>query len=381
MMSRDEITQFKSTHYSLEKKIEEIGKKQCAAIVKLSELLKELMDSIESTTEREKSLTNPDIVTKIKIAKKGIRLSKKVEYFEADVVKEFEAGNISQDIGKTFFSITDQIKNGKMVLAKKEFDHFLKIVEMSKKFEASNEEMDKKDRLLRKELHRIRNLLDEMASIEDTKIDMEKVRRYGDFLEHLEKLDVIRHEYISSLTSKPVVHLLGVAESIRSLFPDIPAEEALDEMKGFFSEYPALGEYKVDQLCELFDFSEKKLAHVCPETTKFKRFITTRRKWFDELNNLKRTDFLVVDGGDDKALDFYAEEIEGEHSCKAEHERNNEFEEKKKELSKYSKDALQKELDEIESLLGLLHSEPKIEEKKEGKGLFASFLSLFQDQR
>ena len=133
MMNKEKISEFKKIHYSLEKRIEKT--QHNSALIQLSEVLKELMESIESTHEKEKNLKNPDISTKIKIVKKGVRLSKKLEYFEGDVVKEFENGNISEGIGKKFISITTLIKDNKMTVAKKEFEHFQKLVDLSKEYD------------------------------------------------------------------------------------------------------------------------------------------------------------------------------------------------------------------------------------------------------
>jgi len=390
MMSKEEISEFKRAHHSLEKRIEKIEKKQRSAIVKLSELLKELMEHTESTHEREKSLWNPDISTKIKILKKGARLSKKLGYFEAGVMAEFENGNISEEIGRKFISITSLIKNNKMALAKKEFEHFQKIIELSKEYERSKEEMEKKERIIRKEQQRIKKLLAEISWLEKKTVNLEKARRYEELLKNLEKLEKIRTTYLSSLSSEPITELLGDADSMRDYFPDLPRKEEVDKMKIFFSEYPALGKYEVSQICELFNFSEKKLSHICPETSEFKRIILGNRKWFKTLNNLKRTDFLAVDDENEKTMEFYAEKIEGAReiveqirllrkeklSCKEEYEKKKEIEGKKRELSKYSKDGLEKELEENESLLEFLHSD--IEEKEEKKGLLSSLLSFFR---
>ncbi len=390
MISREEISELKKKHHSLEKRVEKIGKRQCSGIVRLSEPLKELMDDIEATLEREKSLWNPDIVTKIKLAKKGARLTKKLKYFEEDVVREFENGNITEDIGRRFLVVTNHLRDTKLALAKKEFDYFQKILELSKEHEQSREEMEKKDRMLRKEQHRIESLLAEMSGLEKETVDPEKVRRHEELLENLEKLEGIREAYLSSLTSGPITHLLEIADSMRGVFPDLPAKEEVEGMKVFFSEYPALGSYKADQICELFDFSEKKLSHVCQETSRFKRMIMSNRKWFETARDLKRTDFLRADDEDEKAMEFYAEKSEDARkiterikllakeklSCKEEYEKKKRTEEKKKELSGCSKDSLEKELEEIEALLEFLHSD--VEEKEARDGLLSKFSSFFK---
>jgi hypothetical protein len=386
MMSKEEISEFKRTHFNLEKRIEQT--EHNSALIQLSEVLKELMENIESTHEKEKNLKNPDISIKMKIVKKGFRLYKKLEYFEANVVTEFENDNISQDIGRKFSSITHLIKTNKLDLAKKEFGYFQNLIDLSKEYEKSKEDLEKKDKLLRKEQNRILNLLAEISGLESEIVDLEKASKYEELLKNLEKLETIRTAYLSSLTSKPIIEVIGAVDSIMD-FPDLPGKEELEEMKIFFAEYPTLGKYKVSEICELFNYSDNKLSHLCSETSKFKRIILGNRKWFETVHNLKRSNFLAVNDEDEKVLKLYAENTEeakkivdqikilrkDKLSCKEEYEKKKKIEEKKTELSIYSKHDLAQKLEDAKSNLVFLHSAPE-EEKKEEKG-FLSKLSSF----
>jgi hypothetical protein len=209
-------------------------------------------------------------------------------------------------------------------------------------------------------------------------------------LDNLGKLEKIRAEYLSSLTSEPITALLRDADSMRDYLPGFPGKEKIDEIEGFFSDYPELGKYKAGQICEMFSFSEKRISHLCPETTRFKKIIIGNKKLFETLSALERSSFLAADDGNEKALDFFAEKVEGAKdvvaqirllrkgklSCRDEYEKKKNYEERKKELSKYSKASLEKELEETKSLLELLHSAP--EEKEESKGLLSTISSFFK---
>jgi hypothetical protein len=390
MMSKEDISEFKRAHHVLEKRIEEIDRNQISAIVKLSEELKEIIDDIETVLERDKSLWNPDISTKIKLAKRGVKVGKRLKYFEDDIVKEFDKGNLSKENGRKFSSVTKQIKANKLPLAKKEFENLWKIVELSKNYGISKDEFERKGDMLKKEKLRVKNLLAEMSRLERQTFDSEKVRKYEELLKNLGNLEKIRAAYLFSLTSEPITELLEDADGLRDHLPRFPGKEDMGEILDFFSEYPAIGKYKVSQICEMFNFSEKRISHICPETSRFKRIILTNKNLFETLHGLERTNFLTVDDGNEKVLDFFAEKIEGaasvveqirmlrkeKLSCKDEYERKKEVEERTKELSKYSKDNLEKELEEIESLLEFLHSGP--EEREEKKGLLSKLSSFFK---
>jgi hypothetical protein len=160
-------------------------------------------------------------------------------------------------------------------------------------------------------------------------------------------------------------------------------------LRKFFSDYPALGGYGTDQLCELFGYSEKKLSHICPETTRFKRIVMGNKGFFEALRYSKGTDVLLPTDEDERILDFYEEHVDGakeavgqiralgkeRDSCKEEYEKSRLIEEKKRELSDYSEEGLEAEIKETESLLELLHS--KQEPAKEEKGGFFSRLRSF----
>ena len=396
MLSEEEILQLRQEYHESEKRMEKIGKKQFSAVVELSEWLGELIDSIEQIQEKEKGMKNAAVIPKIKMARKGIKLSKGVKSFEWVLANALKEGDISGDMEEKFTAILKLIKNNKIFLAKREFEYFAGIVDLSRKHAEAKEELEKKDGALRREQSRIRKLLEEMEELEKETVDPGKVQVYEEYLKNLEKLEEFRKRYLHSLISKPVAELLEDMEkhSLENYsFPPL-RKEKMEELKDFFSENPKLGEYGVGQFCELFNYSEKKLMHICPEISKFRRIVLSDREWFETIHNLDRTTFLAVDDGNEKVMDFYAEKIDGasgivgkimqlgkeKNSCREEYEKNRRIGERKKDLSKYSKNKLEGELKETGCLLEVLHSKPEEEEKEreEEQGLLSKIGSFFK---
>ena len=373
MLSAEEILKLKREHHSLEKRIEKIEKNQRSTIVKLSEQLKKLMTDIESVREKGKNMWNPDRNELIKISRKGAGLYKELDYFEIGVASEFEKGNISEDAGKRFMLVGKLIKHNKMDNAKKEFEYFEEIIELSKRYERTEEEMKEEDRILKREQLRIEKILADLSELEKETIDSEKVCRYGVLLKDLEKLEKIRGTYIHSLISEPVVELLRDIEkySLKDYYQSFPGKEEMAELNEFFSEYPAFGKCNANQLCEFFGYSEKKLSHVCPETSRFRRLLVGNKNLFETICSLGKTTFLAVDDENEKIMDFYAERIEGakevverirelrkeKYSYREEYEKMKRIEKIKEEFSGYSKKELEAELRGIEHLIELLHSD------------------------
>jgi len=400
MFMEKEITEVKKEDITLEKIMEKIEKNQRSTTLKLSEHLKELMDEIESTQEREKNMRNPAIITRIKVAKKGARLFKNVIYFEKDVAKKFEEGNISEDAGKKFISVVKFIKDGKMPLAKKEFEYFEEIIELSKAYERAEEEMKEKEQILRREQLKIKNIFAEMSELEKETVDLEKVQKYKELLKNLENLKKARETYLNSLLSEPVAELLEDIEnqSLRDYYRGFPEKGEITKLREFFSEYQVFGKCNVGQLCEFFGYSEKKLSHVCPETSKFRKVVLGNRKFFETVHALKHTTFLVVDDENEKVMDFYAKRIKNaqktveqirelskeKSSCKEEYKKNKKIEKRKEELSKYSKKELEEELKNTGHLLELLHSSPEDKpvdsepNPPKKPGFFSRVLSIFK---
>jgi hypothetical protein len=371
MLTEKEILELKREHHSLEKRMENIEKSQLSTIVKLSEQLKKLMADIESVREKEKNLWNPDINTRIRLSKRGAGLYKELDYFEIGAAGEFEKGNISEDAGKRFMSIGKLVKNNKMNPAKKEFEYFEEIIELSKRYERTTEEIKEEGRTLKGEQLRIEEILAEMSELERETVDLEKVRRYEKLLKKLEKLEEVRRKFIHSLISKPVVELLEDVEkySLRDYYP-LPGKEETAELKKFFSQYPVFGKCNAGQLCEFFGYSEKKLSHICPETSRFRRVVAEKKSLFETVCSFEKTSFLAVDDENEKIMDFYtgiegAKEIveqirelrKEKYSYREEYEKKKRIEERKEELSKYSKNELEEELRGIKHLIELLHSD------------------------
>lgn len=372
MLSTEEIDSLKREYNSLERRIGSIREGQRPTVLRLSERLKALMAEIESTIEKEKSMWNPAIITRMKIAKKGFELSKEVGYFEAEVAREFEMGNVPKDEGKRFLQITKHVKAGKMEAAKSEFRYFEDYMELSRSYERAAEDMKERERELRREQARIEKILAGMEETEKESVDAEKVRRYEELQADLERLRASREEYLHSLLSMPVMELLGEIEkhARNGYYQDFPAKEEVSQLKRFFMEYPAFAGCNAAQLCEFFGYSEKKLSHVCPETTRFRKVVMGNRNLFETLSMLHHTAFLAVDDSDEKVLDFFAQntkdgqgivgrirELKKEkRAYKEEYERSRQIERRKAELSKYSKTALEKELKDTGHLLERLRS-------------------------
>jgi len=244
---------------------------------------------------------------------------------------------------------------------------------LSKRYERAEEQMKEEDRILKREQLRIGKILAEMSELEKETVDSEKVRRYEDLLKNLEKLEKFRGAHIRSLLSEPLVELLRDVEKypLEYYCQLFPGKEEMTELKKFFSEYPAFGRCNVSQLCEFLGYSEKKLSHVCPETSRFRRLVMGNKSLFETICSLEQTTFLAVDDENEKIMDFYSERIEGakeivgqirelrkeKHSYREEYEKSKQIEKRKEELSRYSKKELEAELRDIEHLLGLLHSD------------------------
>jgi hypothetical protein len=387
MNSADEISELKKGLSILKHKMEKIGESQRPAVIRLSNQLKEIIEGIESVQENEKNITNTAMSIRMRLAKKAMLLGKGLRHFEMDVQSEFEKDLLSEDSGDRFMSILKLIRENKMQLAKEGMAYFEEIVAINTEYETAEEEIRKKDRVLRKEQFRIQKALEEMAQLEKEKIDIEKVRRHEELLKSLEKLGALRAQYIQSLVSKPVAELLGETEfpPLREYYGELLENGGINQLRQFLSDYPDFGKCNAIQIREFFDCSEKKVSHICPETSRFKKIILGNRGLFEAIGSLEQTSFLAVDDNNEESLDFYAKNINGaqeivenirqmkteKDSYREEYEKSRVLDKRREELGKYSKSDLENELKELGSLLELLHSESAPEEKKEEKrGLF-----------
>ena len=398
MLSREEVLQLKQEHHESKKRMDALGEKNPSVIIELSEWLWELLEGIEHTQEKGKKMENASIVPKMKLMRKGAKLSKGVRHFEAELVTVFDKGEISEAMAKKFVSILKLLKANKMHNAWEEFRYFQDILSSSRKLEQAKQRLEEEDAALRGEEARIKSLLAEIAGLEKEAFDSAKAQAYAQYLENMEKLKALREEYLRSLLSKPVPELLAEAEKLsleNYSFPSLK-KETMVELKNFLSENPDLSKYNAAQLCELLDYSEGKLRHICPETSKFKRVVLGNRAWLESVHALASTQFLVIDEGNAKAMEFYSESVPGakdlaaqvvsfsneKDSCREEYEKSRKLEERRKELSKYPKDSMEEKLGEVKQLLELLHSEEaepeSTQEEVPKEGFFSKLGSFFK---
>ncbi len=394
MFSVEELSDLKRSYKRLADEIDRIGKGRFESALRLSGKLKDLMAEIEETNEREKSLYNPAMITRMKIAKRGFELSKSLREFEIEVAAGFEKGEVSEDAGKRFMSITKLIKVGNIQKAKDEFRYFEKINELDRDYKAAGEEIQDKEKQLRREQVRVEKMLAEMAEIEKSAIDTGKAIRYEELSKELEEIQEVRKRYVHSVLTTPVAELLGNPQRypLKEAISSYPAKEQLDELVGFLSEYPDFGKCDAGQLCGFFGYSEKKLSHICPETTRFKKAVLGNREFFETISSLDKNASLITNAEDQKILDLIAgmeegaEEIVGriaviskeKDACREEYEKNERIRKKREELSGYPKDGLEAELKDIARLLDVLHSDnPKTGDENRG-GLFSIFGRLLK---
>jgi hypothetical protein len=392
MVSREELSGLRARHSGLERRIGEVGVKQLPATLRLASTLQELIEEVEATQEREQDPRNQALHAKIKVVKYGIKLSKKLNYFEEEIVREFDRGNLTKGMGRKFVSITKHVREQKMQAAKEEFRYFQEIIDLNQEYMDSASEIRGHARALRARKREIKNMLEALSWMEAQPTNPEKLRKYEELQESLEELGRLRAGYIHSLCSMPVAELLGDA-SIRDLLPPLPQGESA-ELKKFFSDYPAIGKSGVTGICGMLGFSEKKISHLCPETSRFRKLVLGNKGWFEAMRILEQSGFLALGGASEKMLDFYAENVPGAEKAAArarllgrekeslaeEYEKSRKIGQKRKELSGRSREGLEAELEDASSLLGFLESKPagETQNKRENPGLLSRLSSFFK---
>jgi len=391
MNGENEIDELKQRLSQLESKSGEF-EDDLATLVELSERLGDLIERIEESSERMKNTWNPATETRIKFMKKEAKLSKELKYLDIDLAKELEKGSVSKATLRRFASIIIRIRENKLAIAREEFRYFEGIIGLERDIEHARAELKKKESLLKHEANKIQKLLSSMSFLEQMDVDMEKVRRHEELTGLIHSLENLRRIYLKSLLSKPVSQLLDELEShpLRRRWPDFPDEGSFSQLKEYFSQHKSIGQKDVIHLCELFSYSDKRLAHIIPDASSFRKTILSRSKWFESMKSLGQTPFLALDTRDGALLDFYSAKIEGARDIvsrirqlaqessllEEEADRYRKFQELKEELSGLSRQRLEEDLGRIQSQLALLHSNEGKKVKKE-ESLFSRIASFF----
>lgn len=373
MAVREELLRLKQEYSESKRHMDGLGEKSPSTVIELSEWLGELMEGIEHAKAKGEKMEAAPIIPKMKLMRKSAKLSRGVRHFEAELVSAFDRGDISEGMARRFASVLKQIKSNKLRNAKSEFRYFEELLKHSSRMGRAGQRIEEERSALHKEQARMKGTLEEMGSLEKESFDSAKAQAYGRYLENMEKLKALREEYLHSLSSRPVLEMLAEAERLSldgHSFPPIGEEEG-QELRKFISENPELVGFNAARFCELCDYSEEKLRHICPEVSRFKKVVAGSRGWLESVRNLHSTRFIEVDGRSPKVLEFYAKNVEGakeaaesviafageQGACREEHEKARRLKERRKELSKYSREGLEAELAGIRELLELLDSE------------------------
>ena len=391
MVSREEISELRQKHFEMERRIAETGTEQFPTIIRLSEALKDILDGIDTVKQKEQAMNDPHINKRIKLAKKGIKLGKSLKYFEDNIVLEFDQGNLTEETGRRFAEITKHLKKNREWAAKKEFAYFEELMALSQQHQESGERMENARKELEKARHRAEGLLETLSWLEKQEVDLEKAGKHLQWQESISRLRELRHEHLVGLSTKPAKELLADEKLVSGQFPGKEAQ--LEEIRKFFSEYPELGKYKAAEICKLFSASEKKLSHICPETSRFRNSIAKNRRIFETLHSLESTSYLEPDPENEAILEFYSKNIAGaEEPVKklrllapgrkqneAAYRKQEKIEEKKKELEGESREMLREKLEEINACTELLNSPPEEppQEKEEVQESLLSKISSF----
>ena len=141
MTTEEEIRELKKTHKDLAKRVETIGTSHRPATLKLAKQLKLLMAEIEDVQEKGKSVWNPAVSTRIKMAKRAMELSKDSVYFERWAASEFQKGNLPEATGKRLASVARLAREGKIPAAKEEFAYFEDIIKLNDSYEKAEEDL------------------------------------------------------------------------------------------------------------------------------------------------------------------------------------------------------------------------------------------------
>lgn len=366
MISIEEIRKLKKIHKELEEKADVIEKKYHEIFVVFSDALEKHIENIEEVMNKDKNMKNPAAATKMKLAKRGMKLFKDVEYFQGWIDQEFRKENIDKETGLKFIAVTLLLKDGDIKGAREKFNEIKNTTTIIQNYKKSKEELEKIEKIIKRDQAKAKKILEEIKEIEKETVDEEKIRVYLEHLHNLEKMKNARKENLKNIISKPVIDILKeVEETHAEKYPNLFPRERIIEIKEFISQNPKLTTYKISQFHELFNLSEKKLAHICPEVTMFKKIILENKKLFETINNLEQTEFLEI------RLEF---EDDGHIE---EYEKKKKIEERKKELQTYSENGLKKEIMESEELLKEIYTDDEIKQKKE-EGLLSQIASFFK---
>lgn len=381
MYTKKELIQLKQNYYDTLSEINELGKEQFKDILELIEWLEDLMEKTERLKKQEEA-PNQDLRQKMKLGRKMQKAYKYDTSFEATIIHAINEGKLSNEIGERFKEMATLLKKRKISEMKHKFKYFENLIKLNKKYQKYTTEIEEIKSDLETKINKIENILTDLKWL--NKLDTKKFELIENHLKDLNKLKDIRLQYISSLLDLKLSDLLIKIKEENLFDYDFPhiSQDKLDELEELFKNDKFFSNMKIYDLVKYFDYSDQKLSHVYPEISKFKKLILRERVWFDKISHLDQTKFLMwkkeeplnnklkefyekLPNSKDilKSLEVYEKELPG---FKEKYKEYEEYKIKLEELSEYSKDKLEKELQTYKELLDTLNSEVKEVKKSEG---------------
>jgi len=394
--SRKEIQSLVREKKGIEEKLISAGGKDYKYLLENCLDLSDIIDEIEDVSIKRSEKRYADISVRIKLSRKARHKVKDLNKFDLWLVKEYEDKHITLEQGKKMGAIIGFLRLNNMEKAKREAEEFYELLEMSERLEIINETLSKKRMGIERSKRSISTQLSGLEWLEnEPPPDLEKVGRYDEKTQLMEKLANMWANQVQSLKSTPLEGLLkkmGEERLEQFGFPQIPSEDA--ESMGAFLRKSNLESKSAEQLYEMTEQNESRLRHTGLDLAGFKQQVVARKGFLSDIMLLRASDFSMIKEGSplltylsrgseeaQKAVERLAELWKTAEEDEMEWKRAERIGQKKAELAGVKKSALNSSLRELEALEVLLDGKVELEkqeETKKEKGIVESILDFLK---
>ena len=305
-MSTDDFCKRADELFSEAEKLDETatktGGKGAASTMTIYAEVRGLIADLRELESREREIENSDIATKLKFSRKAKKAGKGFWRIVRKINELHAKGEMEEKDAKQFGKVLELIKVKKLHEAERELFPFKRLEALAKE----REKIDSEISALTEEVDsRISYLKNELANIipKEKIEELEKGReRYRWANEIMKSYEEWRAKQIEKMTRLPVAKLIKVCASSDDLFglgfPKPRDMLSFEEFGDFLASSKIDGDAK--EVLGQSDLKPEELKSIVVDHHQFKRLSSENSQWLEAVEELKTSDFLSFDFGNEE---------------------------------------------------------------------------------
>ena len=279
-----------------ESTISEYGGQRLSLVTQYYSTLDDFISRLEKSIEKNKRLMNADLSVKRKHAMKQHKLLKKMTQFFREMDQSYKNGEIQDKEGKIFARAYKKAANGNFAEAKELLFGISGMAAAYTEFVRLNKLAEEQKKKLAQRKAAIHASIEKASSA--VPVDEGYMKKHKMVIQGLGQAKELRTKYIQRLDNKSIMDYVKMLENKELIMAGFPSTDPAS-LVGFLAAYPELSSLTPGKLLEYCSWTDGKLKHTIPETSKFRSIMGKYSLWFGSIKNLESSKFMAIENASD----------------------------------------------------------------------------------